>query len=64
MAEATSFEEKLEKSQQILDKLGQPDITLEESVKFFNEGMKIIQEAQEQLDKAELTFKTIQEENA
>ena len=41
-----SFEEKLEHSKALLEKLMNPEITLEESVKLYEEGLKNIKEAQ------------------
>jgi exodeoxyribonuclease VII small subunit len=51
-----SFEEKIKKSKEILDKLMDPEITLEDSVKFYKEGLKELQEAQKLLEKAKITF--------
>ena len=41
-----TFEEKLEHSKALLEKLMNPEITLEESVKLYEEGLKNIKEAQ------------------
>ncbi len=41
-----TFEEKLEHSKELLEKLMNPEITLEESVKLYEEGLKNIKEAQ------------------
>jgi exodeoxyribonuclease VII small subunit len=51
-----SFEEKIKKSKEILDKLMDPEITLENSVKFYKEGLKELQEAQKLLEEAKITF--------
>jgi len=51
-----SFEEKIKKSKEILDKLMDPEITLENSVKFYKEGLKELQEAQTLLEEAKSAF--------
>ncbi len=51
-----SFEEKIKKSKEILDKLMDPEITLENSVKFYKEGIKELQEAQKLLEEAKIAF--------
>lgn len=48
-----SFEEKLEELNKIAEKIEKGDLSLEESVKKFEEGMKISKECNETLDKAE-----------
>jgi len=56
-----SFEEKLESSKKILEKLMDPEITLEESVKAYDEGMQELQSAQKLLEDAELKIQTIKQ---
>ena len=56
-----SFEEKLENSKKILEKLMDPEVTLEESVKAYDEGMKELQSAQKLLEDAELKIQTIKQ---
>lgn len=51
-----SFEDKIKKSKEILDKLMDPEITLENSVKFYKEGLKELQEAQKLLEEAKIAF--------
>ena len=48
---AQSFEEKLEHSKELLEKLMNPEITLEDSVKLYEEGLKNIKEAQTLIEK-------------
>ncbi|WP_200762466.1 exodeoxyribonuclease VII small subunit [Nitrosophilus alvini] len=50
--EKKSFEEKIEFAKEILNRLMNPEITLEESVKLYKEGIKAIREAEELLEKA------------
>jgi exodeoxyribonuclease VII small subunit len=58
-----NFEEKIKKSKEILDKLMDPEITLENSVKFYKEGLKELQEAQQLLEEAKITFQQLQTED-
>ncbi len=54
-----SFEEKLEKSKELIDKLMNPEITLEESIKIYKEGLESIKEAQKMLEEAKLKVEEI-----
>jgi len=51
-----TFEEKIEKSQKILEKLSNPEVSLEEGMKLYKEGVKELKEASEMLEKAKLEF--------
>jgi len=53
----TSFETKIEESKKLLDKLIDPEITLQDSVKVYKDGIKELEEAQKLLDEAKLEFK-------
>ncbi len=53
------FEEKLAHAKALLEKLNDPEITLETSVKLYEEGLRKIQEAQKMLEEAKLKVKTI-----
>ena len=55
-----TFEEKLAESKMILEKLMDPEVTLEESVKLYEEGLSIIKGAQTMLDDAKLKVETIE----
>ncbi|WP_456427710.1 exodeoxyribonuclease VII small subunit [Nitratifractor sp.] len=55
-----TFEERLEEGRAILEKLMDPEITLEESVRLYEEGMKSIHEAQKMLEEAKLKVETIE----
>ena len=57
-----SFEEKLSYSKELLDKLMDQDITLEESVKLYEEGLKNIAEAQKLIEDAQLKIKVIEKD--
>ncbi len=58
-----SFEEKLEHSKALLEKLMNPEITLEESVKLYEEGLKNIKEAQTLIEEAKTKIAVIDQEN-
>lgn len=56
-----TFESKLEHSKEILNKLMDPSITLEESLKLYKEGIKQIKEATAMIEEAKVTIKTIEQ---
>ncbi len=56
----TDFEQKLESAKAVLEKLMDPELTLDQSVKSYKEGMKTLQEAQKILEEATLEFEKIQ----
>ncbi len=58
-----TFEEKLAHSKQLLEKLMDPEITLEESVKLYEEGLKNIKEAQKMIEEAKIKVSVIDREN-
>ena len=58
-----SFEEKLEHSKALLEKLMNPEITLEESVKLYEEGLKNIKEAQVLIEEAKTKITIIDQAN-
>ncbi len=58
---AKTFEEKLEHSKELLEKLMNQDITLEESVKLYEEGLKNIKEAQQLIEKAKMKIEVIEQ---
>jgi len=58
-----SFEEKLEHSKVLLEKLMNPEITLEESVKLYEEGLKNIKEAQTLIEEAKTKISIIEQAN-
>jgi len=55
-----SFEEKLEASKTILNKLMNPEITLEESLKLYENGLAQIKEAQKMIEEAKVKIETIE----
>jgi exodeoxyribonuclease VII small subunit len=58
-----SFEQKLEHSKVLLEKLMNPEITLEESVKLYEEGLKNIKEAQILIEEAKTKITVIEQAN-
>lgn len=58
-----TFEEKLEYSKELLEKLMNPEITLEESVKLYEEGLKNIKEAQKLIEEAKIKITVIEQAN-
>jgi exodeoxyribonuclease VII small subunit len=58
-----TFEEKLEHSKELLEKLMNPEITLEESVKLYEEGLKNIKEAQTLIEEAKTKITVIEQSN-
>ncbi len=59
MAENDDFETRLEHAKAVLEKLMDPEITLEESVKAYSEGIAELKAAQEMLEKAQLQIEQI-----
>ena len=56
------FEERLKKAKEILDELMKQDITLAKSVDLYKEGMKLLKEAQELLEKAKIQIEHIEKQ--
>ena len=58
-----SFEDKLQKAKTILEKLMDPNITLQESVKAYEDGIKELDDAQKLLEDAQLKIKEIKKDS-
>ena len=56
--EKLAFEDKIIKAKELLEKLSNPQITLSDSVKVYQDGIKELEEAQKLLDEAKLIFTT------
>lgn len=56
-----SFEENLYKANEALEKLNDKDLSLDESVKLYKQGLKYIDEARALLEKAKLEIEKIDE---
>ena len=61
MDENINFEDKIKKAKEILEKLQSPDITLAESIKAYEEGIKELNEATKLLEDAKQKVKIIKE---
>jgi len=57
--EKLSFEKKIEEANKLLEKLVDPNITLEDSVKVYKDGIKELDVAQKLLDEAKLEFEEL-----
>ncbi len=53
------FEKKIEKSKEILDKLMDPQISLDNSMKLYKEGIKELKEANKMLELAKIEFEEL-----
>lgn len=54
-----NFEEKLQNAKKILEKLMDPEITLQNSVKAYEEGMQELSDAQKMLEEAVIKIQEI-----
>lgn len=63
MKESYPFEESLEKLEALVEKMEAGDLTLEESLKNFEAGIKLTRECQQALARAEQKVKMLIEEN-
>ena len=54
-----NFEDKIKQAKELLDKLIDPEITLQTSVQVYKDGMKELEEAQKLLDEAKLEFEEL-----
>ena len=57
--DTVNFETSLKKLEKIIEKLEDGEISLEESVKSFEEGIGLVKECQKQLSQAELKVKKL-----
>lgn len=63
MKKTDSFEAKLEYAKELLDKLSTPEITMEESIKYYKDGIKILKEASQILENAKIEIQEISTQN-
>lgn len=61
---AETFETKLEASKKILNQLMDPAITLEESLKLYEDGLKQIKSAQKMIEEAKVKIETIEKNSS
>lgn len=62
--QADTFETRLEASKKILNKLMDPAITLEESIKLYESGLQHIKSAQQMIEEAKVKIETIEKNNS
>jgi exodeoxyribonuclease VII small subunit len=53
------FEKKLNEAKKLLEKLNDPEITLNEAMQYYKKGVKLLEEASEMIEKAKLEFQEI-----
>ena len=58
------FEESLEKLEKLVERMEEGDLSLEESLKTFEEGIKLTRECQQALARAEQKVKLLIDENS
>ncbi len=58
-ADESSFDESLRRLEQIVEKMEQGDIPLEESMKLYEEGIALSKACAEKLQQAEMTIKRL-----
>lgn len=63
MNESYPFEQSLEKLEALVERMEEGDLTLEESLKNFEEGIRLTRECQQALARAEQKVKLLIEEN-
>lgn len=59
-----TFEQKLEESKKILNSLMDPAITLEESLKLYENGLAQIKAAQKMIEEAKVKIQTIEKNSS
>jgi exodeoxyribonuclease VII small subunit len=64
MSKKFSIEDALQRIQEISDLMQEEDVSLEQSLKLFEEGAELIKKSQQYLDEAELRVKKIINRNA
>lgn len=62
MAEKFSLEKSLARLEEISEQLGSADLSLDESLKLFEEGTKLVKKCKEKIESAELKIKELSDE--
>lgn len=62
MAEKFSLEKSLARLEEISEQLGSADLSLDESLKLFEEGTKLVKKCKEKIESAELKIKELTDE--
>jgi len=63
MSKEKSFEAKLELAKELLEKLKDPEITLDKAMQLYKDGKKELQSATKMLEEAKLEFEELNEGN-
>jgi exodeoxyribonuclease VII small subunit len=63
MSKKKSFEDRLKKAKELLEKLKDPELTISESMKLYKEGKKELDEATKLLEEAELELEELNGDN-
>jgi len=53
------FEKKLQEAKKLLEKLNDPELTLNEAMEFYKKGVKLLEEATKMIEEAKLQFQEI-----
>jgi len=64
LEEKLSFEQKILKAKELLEKLTNPEITLSDSLEVYKTGIKELEEAQKELDEAKLIFTQLEKKES
>jgi exodeoxyribonuclease VII small subunit len=64
LEEKISFEQKILKAKELLEKLTNPEITLSDSLEVYKTGMKELEEAQKELEEAKLIFTQLEKKES
>ena len=63
MAKASNLEDTFNKLEAVLNEMEQGELTLDESFKLYNQGLKIIKDCNQQIETIEKQIKIINEES-
>jgi exodeoxyribonuclease VII small subunit len=58
----TSFEQKIQKAKEIIEKLSDSSLPLDKGMEYFKNGIKELKEASKLLENAKIEFETIENE--
>lgn len=64
MSQSQSFEKKLEQLSSVIEKMEQTDVGLEESLKLYENGIKLTRECQKIISDAELKIEQLMEKSS
>ena len=64
MSQSQTFEKNLEQLSAVIKKMGQQDVGLEESLKLYEQGIKLTRQCQKIIDDAELKIEKLMEQNS